>query len=209
MTIHALGENVDLAIADQSTHHSLAHEPGAYIWLKLCGQRNYLPISYEWRNGQKFASKFNPEDAELMVGKMHLGKSVMVAAHSPLSLDTYGNAIPPKPGLIAAYLAGRAQKPILPVGVSYFAIPETNRYNATIKIGAPFELRGTADTHVIRELSAMSRQGGIGDAENQLLYSELHKLREDGKTILDSVQLLQNLEQGYPVIDNAYAQEGL
>lgn len=99
MSVHALGRQLDLAVGDQSTHHSPKNEPGAYFWLHVCGKRNYLPISYEWRNGQKYASRFNPEDAEPMVRAIDKGKSVMVAAHSPLVVTRDGEAIPPRPGI--------------------------------------------------------------------------------------------------------------
>ncbi|MGY4893371.1 MAG: hypothetical protein ACO1N2_01605 [Candidatus Saccharimonadota bacterium] len=205
--IATLGEKLNFAVADQSTHHELGKEFSAYLWNLICGRNNLVPVSYSWVNGQKRADRFNPEDAEPMARMMSQRKSMMIAAHSPLKVDVNGNAIPPRPGYLAAYVAGKTQAPILPVGVSYEPILGGRKHNAVLRVGAPFELEGTADTATIRELSALQRKDMLTSDETEALSNELLRLRMDGKKVLDVIQSLQNLEHGYPVIDNAYTQE--
>lgn len=54
LSIKALGEYLDLAITDQSTHHSLRKEPNMFLSLMASGADNYIPVSYEWRDGKRF-----------------------------------------------------------------------------------------------------------------------------------------------------------
>ena len=207
LAIASLGEEINFAIADQSTHHEIGKEFSAYLWYLLCGPKNAHPVSYSWVNGQKKADRFNPEDAEPMERTLQQGRGMMIAAHSPLKVGADGAAIPPRPGYLAAYVASKADAPVLPVGVSYEPVPGTKKYNAALKVGAAFALNGVAGTATIRDLSALQKQGLISESEEAVLDTELARQRLDGKKVLDSIQLLQNLEHGYPVIDNAYAQE--
>jgi lauroyl/myristoyl acyltransferase len=117
LAMKALGRHLDIAITDQSSHHNPAQELGMYISLRLVGKDNFIPISYESTSGIKLPASFNPNDAEPMLKAIGAGKSIMVAAHNPITTNERGEIDPPRAGYFAAYLSALSGIPILPVGI--------------------------------------------------------------------------------------------
>lgn len=206
LSINAVSKHLDIAIADQSTHSRLENEPIAYISQKLTGSANYLPVSYSWHGKtQKRADAFNPTDSQPIERGLRLGKSVLIAAHNPIMLDQNGTPIPPRPGYMAAYTAATTGAKILPLGVSYVPTGKSRVYETTVSIGEPFRLNTTTDVVRIHELSERRQEAPLSREETRALTAEFRNLRNDGGAVLRSVQALQTLEGGYPIIDNAYA----
>jgi len=203
LTIQALGKHMDIVVADQSTHGKFAKEPKGYIGQKVAGSHNFLPISYSWHDGRKYADRFNPQDSLAMDHALKVGKNVLIAAHNPLVVKNDGSVMSPRAGYLAAYVAHQSKKRILPVGVSYAPAPASSKYDASVVVGEPFELEAKADVDLINELSMQQRHGSLTSVEKRMLISELHTLRVDGAKVLQIVQSLQNLEQPYPVLDKA------
>lgn len=210
LVIDAVDGKIDIAVADQSTHHKFGREPSAYFGQKVAGSDNFIPVSYSWHDGVKSADQFNPQDADPMVAALKKGKSVIVAAHNPLAIDTDNKAVNPKPGYLAAYLANLSGHRVLPVGIDYKLTEESlEKYDAVVRIGEPFELRGLADADAISSLSKKRQTDTLSTEESKELVAALAKLRRDGGEIFGKVQSLQHLDLGYPVLDKAYTKTQL
>lgn len=106
---------------------------------------------------------------------------------------------------MAAYTAATTGAKILPLGVSYVPTGKSRVYETTVSIGEPFRLNTTTDVVRIHELSERRQEAPLSREETRALTAEFRNLRNDGGAVLRSVQALQTLEGGYPIIDNAYA----
>ncbi|MBC7564692.1 hypothetical protein H7100_00455 [Candidatus Saccharibacteria bacterium] len=203
LTVNALGARMDIAITEQSTHGKIAKEPFAYVGQKIAGSRNFLPISYSWRGEEKHADRFNPNDSVAMEKTLGFGRNVLVAVHKPLTINPDGNVVSPHAGYLAAYLAGKSNHRVLPVGVSYECAADT-KYDALVAVGGPFDLIGEADVAIIDYLNTKRQSSGLSTEEETVMEYQLKRLRSDGGTLLEAVQSLQNLNEEYPVIDQMY-----
>ena len=153
LTAKAVGGDLNLAMTDLSTHHSLKKEAPMYLALLAAGKDNFFPIDFEMdkkeENGKTYqgAKSFNPENFTPMAKAMEHGKAILIAGHNPSHNGMLGDA-----GYGAAYLAEIADAVILPVGVNvktkdkntglYGSQVRTffKKPDADVRIGAPFEL---------------------------------------------------------------------
>lgn len=204
LIVDAIGDRLEVAISDQSTHHHFGREHSAFFGQKVAGAENFIPISYSWKDGKKSADPFNPLDAMRMAEALDDGRSVVVAAHNPLIVDSEDKPIQPKPGYLAAYLAALSGHRVLPIAIDYTPIEKSKKYDATINVGQPFDLNALTDASEILSLFRKRQTDGLDAVESRNLVQELNRLRQDGGTIFSKVQSLQKLEFGYPVIDNAH-----
>ena len=203
LAVNALGAHMDIAISEQSTHGKMTKEPFAYIGQKIAGSRNFLPISYSWHGEKKQADRFNPNDSVAMEKALGFGRNVLVAVHKPLIINSGGNVVSPRAGYLAAYLAGKSNHRVLPVGVSYESASNT-KYDALVTIGGPIDLHGKADVAIIDDLNTKRQSSGLSTEEALVMDNQLKRLLGDGGTLLEAVQSLQNLNEEYPVIDQMY-----
>lgn len=112
LVVKALGKHFDIAVSDQSTHHSFREDPAGNMSIRLAGEKNFLPIDYKKVAGEKEA-KFNPDNFASMAEALDGGKEVLVAAHNPSE-----DGMLSKGGVGAVYLAQLAEDSvILPVAV--------------------------------------------------------------------------------------------
>ena len=111
-TIATIGRQVDLAIVDQSVHHSPQTELSMYVGLQLAGQSNFIPVDWRRTANAKVPGTFNPDNYAPMLRALKSGKRVLIAAHNPRTLDTDGGI-----GHGATYLAALSGATIIPVAV--------------------------------------------------------------------------------------------
>ncbi|MDB5179818.1 MAG: hypothetical protein JWN12_450 [Candidatus Saccharibacteria bacterium] len=202
LSIKALGEHLDLAVTDQSTHHSLRSEPNMFLSLKMSGGENYIPISYGWEDGKKVPGMFDPSDALPMIEAFNHGKSIIVASHNPLTADSEGGIKKPKPGYSAAYLALLTGAPILPVAISMLPTEKMGRFDAIVNIGHSFTLAEQVGIENIQLLSAKRKNGEkLTTDEASELGQQLKGLRGAGQVIFNEVINLEVSQGSFPQYD--------
>ena len=91
-----LGKYFDIAITNQSIHHSFLGEPRTNIGLRIAGRKNFIPIDTKKIEGKK-QGEFNPQNFAPMRDALEQGKTIIIAAHNPtqkwkLSKGGYGAA---------------------------------------------------------------------------------------------------------------------
>lgn len=179
LSVKALSGHLDIAISNQSTHHSIRSEPGMFLSLSLVGKDNFIPISYEWKDGQKVPNSFDPTNAGPMIRAIENNKSVLVAAHNPFIHAADGEVRKPKPGYFAAYLSLLTDTPVLPVGVDLHPTSEVGRFDSVVRIGSPFNLAPMSGVSDIKELIEKRQDNGrltaIESERLSYLFSELKK----------------------------------
>jgi hypothetical protein len=200
LSVKVLAEHLDIAITDQSTHHSFSGEPGMFLSLNLAGKDNFIPITYSWDGGQKFPGMFEPSDSIPMVEALQKGKNVLVAVHKPLKADGSGQVEQAKPGYSAAYLAAITEAPVLPVNVSLLPTDKVDKFDAIVTIGKPFLIEDQQKIIVLQRLSEKRQSGEkLSSLEVAELTSGLKELRVAGQTVFDEVSRLKVFTDTYPV----------
>lgn len=114
LVAYVLGNDFNIALTDQSVHHSFKEEPSTNIGVRLAGKDNFIPFDYQKDGRGKKNSRFNPKNFEPMKAALNDGKSLVIAAHNP----SYEGRLE-KGGYGAIYLAGLdPDSVILPVAVN-------------------------------------------------------------------------------------------
>jgi len=196
--ICAVGNDLDLAIANESVHHDFMKEPDTNIGLHLAGKSNFIPIDYKKENGKKSPALFNPENFEPMMEAMEDGKRILIAAHTPLNKN---ETEIPSPGYGAAYLAEMSDAVILPVATKIksnqdnamyedrfkTALKKSKKSDIEVVIGTPFKLK-KIDINRMKELFEKRKIGGRLDSKEREEFSRLaSELREQSKELLNRV----------------------
>ncbi|HEX3081768.1 MAG TPA: hypothetical protein VHQ86_00800 [Candidatus Saccharimonadia bacterium] len=196
VAIGALSGDLDLAITDQSTHHSPDQEKAMYRSLGLAGRGNFIPVSYDMSaEGGKTPGMFNPDDAEAMAEAVGRGKRVVVAANTPFpdeKAPEEEKVAAAKPGHMAAYLAAITGAKILPVGVQV-GEPEgrLKRRPAEVVIGEPFELELGPELHEMRDILARRRGGAEQDGDSARFSELASQLRQGSREVFDRTMALR------------------
>lgn len=101
---NAFCNKYDLAIVNQSTHHSWKEEPAMKVSLLAAGHKNFFPIDFSFdkkASGYKKRGSFNPENYFPMRDALEENhKTLLIAAHSP----SFGT-MPEKGGIGVVYLS--------------------------------------------------------------------------------------------------------
>ncbi len=190
VAIKALGDWFNLAIADQSTHHTLGREANMLMLLKAAGSENFIPISYEWVNKAK-KPIFNPSDVNPMVDAMESGKSIIMAAHNPSDEIERQDINKVNPGYGAALLAHLTGAQIIPVSVEVSEPDQLGRKNASVLVGDPYDLGYNPEMADIQAFMDKRANGEpLSTQERQLFLERAASLRKSGRAVLDSVAKL-------------------
>jgi hypothetical protein len=206
----AVGNDLDLAVTNMSTHHSLKTGAPLYLSMLLVGKDNFLPIDFDDKkmvekdtglSVQKPGS-FNPDNFTPMNEAMSKGKRILMAGHNPSHNGKLGD-----PGYGAAYLSEIADAIILPVGVNIKAKDKDialagnnvktffNKPDADVKIGEPFELpkiEGIEDfSMLLKKRKELAEKGERLSDEEMERFSKLSsQLRERSEQILARLSVL-------------------
>jgi len=211
LALSELGTYRDIAVTDQSSHHELTgglsglKDLGTFINIRILGKKNFIPIPFDWVDGHKEPSMFNPGSVQLMSAAMEKGKDVLIAAETPSDRSNTGETrkTPPKVGSIAAYLALTQSAPILPVAINMTPTDNPTKFDAVVSVGEVFSLDTAQDVHRILELTEKRKSGErLSKEEVAILTAQLKTLRRAGKTVLDHVMLLEKeTPERPPVVD--------
>jgi len=189
IVVKALGDKLDLAITDQSTHHLPDREISMFYGLKASGSDNFIPISYKWDENSK-KPLFNPSDVNPMIGAMKQGKSIVVAAHNPLD-DGPKDKSEINPGYGAALLGLLSGAQIIPISVDIDKPDLLRRSNAHVTVGEPFYLDSEQDMSNIQTIMEKRKHGERLDPDEQHEFHRLAQvLRKSGRIVLDNVSRL-------------------
>jgi len=197
ITVKGLGEYRDIAVTDQSTHHKLTgglKDLDTFINIRIIGKENFIPIPFDWVDGHKEPSMFDPTSTELMSTAMNKGKDVLIAAHTPDDTSVIGEIrkTPPKAGVSAAFLALTQHSPILPVAINMIPTDNPTKFDAVVTVGEVFSLDASEDVSQIMELTRKRKAGEKLSSEETLqLTTQLKTLRRAGETVLDHVLVLE------------------
>ena len=194
-----LGKYFDIAITNQSIHHSFLGEPGTNIGIRIAGRENFIPIDTKKIEGKKHG-EFNPQNFAPMREALERGKAIIIAAHNPtqkwkLSKGGYG----------AAYLTAISENvTILPVVVNIesdepLGMAETilkdvvKRPDATVYIQEPIELEKINGIEDFEKILRKRKRAEKLTKEERFRFSEL-------KTALEkrSDQIMQALASDLP-----------
>lgn len=200
IVVKALGDKLDLAISDQSTHHGPVNvKDPTTISVKLLGEGNFPPISYV-QDGAEKRPIFNPSDADEMIKVMQQGKSIVVAAHNPSDKVAVQdiNSDDVNPGYMAAMLSQLTGAEILPVLVDIDEQGQgmLGRKDARVFVGKPYTLGADGSMQNMIALSKKRQAGGIPTAAEVVEFRRLATvLRETGRHILNSVAVLDSIDK--------------
>jgi hypothetical protein len=190
--IKALGNTFDLAIADQSTHHSAKKEANMFYSLKAVGEDNFIPVSYVWEGDEK-KPRFDPSDASPMLDAMSRGKSILIAAHNPDDHESITDMGTVKPGYSAALLGLLSGAEIIPVSVDTSAPDRLGRSSARVIVGEPYTLEPEPGIGGMQKISEKRQHGEQLSTREQLEFRRLAGvLRKNGRAVLDSVVRLSH-----------------
>ena len=174
-----LGKFFDIAITNQSIHHSFLGEPSTNIGMRIAGRENFIPIDTKKIEGKK-QGEFNPQNFAPMREALEKGKAIIIAAHNPtqkwkLSKGGYG----------AAYLTAISENVvILPVVVNIesdekLGMAETilkdvvKRPDASVYIQKPIELEKINGIEDFEKILGKRKRGEKLTKEERLRFSEL------------------------------------
>ena len=190
-TISALGNVLDLAVSDQSSHHKFSDEAAGYAAITLAGKKNFLPIDFQGSGAEKRPAVFNPDNFEPMVEAMHEGKSVLMAAHTPSlrgQLERGGNGVP--------YLASLTHALILPVAIELVSEENLGQVADQLKtalkrppvrvcIGEPIEFYPIPGIERLSVLIEKRRQGNTLSDDESAEFSRLSRaLRQQSQMLM-------------------------
>lgn len=191
LTVHALGNDLDLVITNQSVHYKFTSEPSMNITMRLIGKDNFLPIDFTGKGTKKHPIGFNPDNFTPMMEAMDKGKAIIVAGHNP-SLEGRLE----EPGYGATYLAEMANAIILPVSVGIISKENLGtaqnvlktffkKPNAHVQIGEPFFLEKIEGIEKMKELMDKRKEGNRLTAEEVSEFSKLKKgLKEQSEVLI-------------------------
>jgi hypothetical protein len=194
-----LGKYFDIAITDESIHHSFFGEPSTNIGIRIAGRENFIPIDTKNIEGKK-QGEFNPQNFELMRDALEKGKAIIIAAHNPtqkwkLSKGGYG----------AAYLTAICKNVVIlpvvvniesdePLGMAETILKDViKRPDASVYIEKPFELEKISGIEDFKTILGKRKRGEKLTKDERLRFSEL-------KTALEkrSDQIMQALASDLP-----------
>jgi hypothetical protein len=182
LAVSVLGRSFDIAITDQSVHHTFLGEPGVNIGMRVAGRDNFLPISYKKSEGKK-VGVFNPLDFDIMREPVANGKSLVVAAQSPTFTGKLG-----KGGVGAVYLAQITGKRILPFAVDIGKKEGLlKRPDARTHIGKPFELEHIEGIENLSMLDQKRKDGTLSPEERQSYKDLLAALKEQSGIVMRNI----------------------
>lgn len=200
LTVHALGDSLDLVITNESVHHKFTGEPSMNLGMRLVGRDNFLPIDFMGKGTDKHPTAFNPDNFIPMMKAMDKGKTTIVAAHNPslgghLEQGGYG----------AVYLAEMTDAVIIPVSIDIISKENLGmaqnvlrtflkKPDVHIQIGEPFSLDKIEDIGKMKEL--MDKRKG-GERLTHEEFSEFSRITEDLKE--QSEALMKRLVEITPI----------
>lgn len=199
LAIKTVGQDLDLAISNASTQHSLRRNFQETLGILAAGKRNFLPIDFAETGENNVPLPFNPDNYAPMAEALDSGKAVLVAAHNP-SEGELGRG-----GYAAVYLAQLSGAVVVPVAVS---IPgpaimmrkkETKRKaDARIIIGKPLELPRIENISDFRRLLDKRTSGEeITDADSNRFRELTNALRGQSETLMRTLaQMLPEDKRG-------------
>jgi len=199
IAIHALGNDLELKISDQSVHHNFKKEPSMNISMNIAGKDNFFPIDYAGSGTEKHSSTFNPDNFVPMIKAMDKGASIVIAGHNP---STEGHL--EKGGYAATYLAEMTDAIILPVSVDILAKqPNGNdslgmikhffktlfkKSDVFVQIGQPFHLDKIEGIEKVKEMIDKRKNGIRLDREEFSEFTRLlDEIRERSKIIISKL----------------------
>lgn len=114
LAISALGNDLDLMVATQSTVLNRKQDPRGYVGLVAAGLNNFAEIDYRRTSTGFTSGLFNPQNFSNMADAMNGGKDVLIVAHNPSHTGTLTRG-----GYGAVYLSQIVKDAvILPVAVN-------------------------------------------------------------------------------------------
>lgn len=192
----ALGKDLDIAITNESVHHSFREEPDTNISMRLAGKDNFIPIDYKKKDDRKSPKLFNPENFEPMLEAIGNGKRILISAQTPLQK---GETKIPDSGYGAAYLAEISDALILPVAVRLLSNQDKAMYedrfktllkksDAEVIVGEPFKLEKIEGIERMKLLLEKRKNEGSLNKEEREEFSKLaSELKEKSRQLLDKV----------------------
>jgi len=185
LVAYVLGNDFNIALTNQSVHHSFKEEPSTNIGLRLAGKDNFIPFDYQKDNSGKKNPKFNPENFVPMKAALDDGKTMVIAAHNP----SYEGKLE-KGGYGAVYLASLdPDSVILPVAVnlkSKKSISAKNplqamieRPDAEVTIGEPLIVGEIPNLQTIATVMAKRKNKESITSEERQKFIEATKLLEN------------------------------
>jgi 1-acyl-sn-glycerol-3-phosphate acyltransferase len=199
LVAYVLGNDFNIAITDQSVHHSIKEEWHTYLAVKATGEKSFIPLDvYKDETGKKH-SKFNPENFEPMQTALSDGKSLVIAAHNP----SYEGELE-KGGYGAVYLAGLdPDTVILPVAVNLKSKKSISAKNplqafvekpdAEVAIGEPIVIGDIPNLQIIKSVMAKRKNKESVSSEERQEFFKVTKIL-DG----ESNKLMQRLSTMTP-----------
>ncbi len=184
LVIRELGSHFDIAVTDQSTHHSLRQDSAAYMTNIVAGKGNFIPIDYRKDKEGKFP-RFNPENFGPMQAALGKGKEILIAAHNPTFDGTLGS------GAVGfVYLAQLSDAVILPVAVDIESKNPNEapgiagktmgkmlyqRPRATVAVCEPIKLARIEGVEIIQRLMAKRANGEKTTPEERAEFSRVRE----------------------------------
>lgn len=174
-----LGKYFDIAITNQSLHHSFWVEPGTNIGIRIAGRENFIPIDTKKLEGKK-QGEFNPQNFAPMRDALEKGKAIIIAAHNPtqkwkLSKGGYG----------AVYLTAISENVVIlpvvvniesdePLGMAEAILKNViKRPDASVYIQKPIELEKINGVEDFERILGKRKRGERLTKKERLRFSEL------------------------------------
>ncbi len=194
LSAHALGNDLNLAIADASLNHRFMANAPVALLERIVGKESFIPIDYRKTRSGYSPRAFNPRNFDPMLARMESnGERILIAAHNPSSDGQFTRA-----GYGAAYLAEISHALVLPVAVdvegSERGIGQTARAfqtylaqpKARVRIGQPFELDHIAGIEHLGEIIGDNRSS----EDRQEFFRLKASLEQSADEILNKVKAL-------------------
>jgi hypothetical protein len=174
-----LGKYFNIAITDESIHHSFLGEPSTNIGIRIAGRENFIPIDTKNIKGKK-QGEFNPQNFELMRDALEKGKAIIIAAHNPtqkwkLTKGGYG----------APYLTAICENVVIlpvvvniesdePLGMAETILKDViKRPDASVYIEKPIELEKINGIEDFKKILGKRKRGEKLTTEERLRFAEL------------------------------------
>lgn len=198
LVIKSLGDDLDFAISNASTQHSLRRNFGETLGILAAGKHNFLPIDFAETGKRNSPLPFNPENYRVMADSLGSGKAVLVAAHTP------SDGVLGRGGYAAVYLNQLSDAVILPVAVSLSGEAimvrqkKTNeKTDAQVIIGKPLELPHIAGIEEFDALLRKRREGEVTDADRERFKELSSSLKQQSEMLMRALaELLPEEKRG-------------
>jgi hypothetical protein len=197
LAARALGNNLDLGIADLSLHHHLEDDAFTYIGLHAAGIENFHSVDYgKTKEGHAVPATFNPDNFGPMLEAMDGGKRIVISVTSFSEDDKLK-----RPGYGAVYLAELADAAILPVAVRVDSKDENTlgtitkvfkkKPDAYIHIGSPIELGKVEEIEHLKAIIDKRKSREKLSHEEVLEFGQLvDALREKREIVIGKINEL-------------------